>query len=83
MSAAGLSHPGTVRDLLGGGPAKRLARAAARLAAAFPDPPACSPSDRAVRLYRNALRLAVRMDAAQAEELFRRYDNRIRRSATR
>ncbi|MEU8638926.1 Hsp70 family protein [Amycolatopsis sp. NPDC048633] len=67
----------TFRDLLGGGPAKRLARAAARLAAAFPEPPADPPADRAIRAYRTALRLALRVDTARAEELFRRYDHRI------
>jgi molecular chaperone DnaK len=66
-----------LRDLLGGSPAKRLARAAARLEAAFPEPPAGPPSDRAVRAYGTALRLALRVDTARAEELFRRYDHRI------
>ncbi|HET6707106.1 hypothetical protein, partial [Amycolatopsis sp.] len=66
-----------LRDLLGGGPANRLARAAARLAAAFPEPPGGPPSDRAIRAYATALRLALRLDSAQAEELFRRYDHRI------
>jgi molecular chaperone DnaK len=66
-----------LRDLLGGGPARRLARAAAQLAVAFPEPPTGPPSDRAIRAYGTALRLALRLDPAQAEQLFLRYDHRI------
>ncbi|MEV6621381.1 hypothetical protein AB0M83_11495 [Amycolatopsis sp. NPDC051106] len=73
-----------LRDLLGGGPASRLARATARLAAGFPEPPGGPPSDRAIRAYGTALRLALRVNTEQAEQLFLRYDHRIsRRSATR
>ncbi|WP_410643574.1 Hsp70 family protein [Amycolatopsis sp. lyj-346] len=74
MKADGVSP---LRDLLGGGPARRLARATARLVAGFPEPPAGAPSDRAIHAYGTALRLALRVDTAQAEQLFLRYDHRI------
>ena len=70
------SGSGTIRNLLGGSLEKRLARAAARLAAAFPEPHAGPPSDRTIRAYGTALRLALRVDTAQAEELFRQCDHR-------
>jgi hypothetical protein len=72
-----------LRDPLGGGPANRLTRAAARLAAALPEPPGGPPSDRAIRGYATALRLALRLDSTQAEELFRRYVDAAKRKMGR
>ncbi|MGW0523813.1 Hsp70 family protein [Crossiella sp. NPDC003009] len=67
-----------VRDWLAGGAARRLSRAADRLAAGFPEPPSGGvASDGAVRDYGGALRLALRVDPPRAEEIFRSYDARI------
>jgi hypothetical protein len=54
-----------------------------RLAAGFPEPPADAPSDRAIRAYGTALRLALRLDSAQADELSGATTIGSRRSATR
>ncbi|ALG09713.1 Hsp70 family protein [Kibdelosporangium phytohabitans] len=65
-----------VRDRIAGGADRRLSRMAEQLATAFAETPGAA-SDKAVRQYGQALRVALRVDSAQAETLFRTYDARI------
>jgi hypothetical protein len=67
-----------VRDWLAGGVTRRMSRTVDRLAAAFAETrPDRTATDKAVREYGRALRLALRVDTKQAEALFRTYDARI------
>ncbi|MEU0884067.1 Hsp70 family protein [Lentzea sp. NPDC005914] len=62
-----------VQDFLAGGAKRRLARAGDRLALVF----STTPTEKAAREYRRALRLALRVDSAQASVFFQAYDSRI------
>ena len=67
-----------ILDGLAGGGRRRMRRVADRLEVLFAASPLTGKAlDRAIRTYRNALRLALRLEPSRAIYLFRSYDSRI------
>jgi molecular chaperone DnaK len=68
-----------IADLLAGGKANRLRQAVARVEHSFAKPgDTREDSERAASAYARAIRLALRIDPAEARRLCERYDARVR-----